>query len=187
MRNTGERPLRGEEQEFFRELYQDHYRSLFRYACHLGIGREAAEDYVQDAFAAAIRHIEDIKISSSPGRYLKQALKNVIGYRLRSMRYALKLQRMLQDGADQVQDEPYADALRPETLYGGSVSDGDLRLLIRFYLEGWSQRELAQELGISEDACKMRIKRAKERLRSALEADGPPGQGGIPEERREQG
>ncbi len=187
MRNTGERPLRGEEQEFFRGLYQDHYRSLFRYACHLGIGREAAEDYVQDAFAAAIRHIEDIKKSTNPGRYLKQALKNAIGYRLRSMRYALKLQRMLQDGADRAQDEPYADALRPETLYGGSVSDADLRLLIRFYLEGWSQRELAQELGISEDACKMRIKRAKERLRTALEADGPPGQGGIPEERREQG
>ena len=187
MRKNDERPLMEEERNFLRGLYQNHYRALFDYACHLGIGREAAEDYVQDAFAAAIRHIEDIKTSSSPGRYLKQALKNVIGYRLRSMRYALKLQRMLQDGAEQAQDEPYADALQPETLYGGSVSDADLRLLIRFYLEGWSQRELSQELGISEDACKMRIKRAKERLRSALEAERPPGQGGISEERREQG
>ena len=49
------------------------------------------------------------------------------------------------------------------------MSDEELRLLIRFYLEGWSQKELAGELGISLNACKKRIQRAKERLRRALE------------------
>ena len=93
MLKTGERPLRPEEQEFLCGLYQNHYKALFDCAYQLGIGREAAEDYVHDAFATAIRHIEDIKKSTNPRRYLKQALKNTIGYKLRSLRYAINLQR----------------------------------------------------------------------------------------------
>ena len=173
MRHNGERPLKPEEQEFFRGLYQNHYRALFDYAYQLGIRKEAAEDYVQDTFMAAIRHIETIREIENPRGYLNQILKNVIGYQLRSLRYALSLQKKLQDGLAS-RDGPGAVELPPETLFRGAVSDGELELLIRFYLEGWSQKELAAELGISEEACKKRIKRAKKRLRSALEETGPP-------------
>lgn len=175
MLKTGERPLRPEEQEFLCGLYQNHYKALFDCAYQLGIGREAAEDYVHDAFATAIRHIEDIKKSNNPRRYLKQALKNTIGYKLRSLRYAINLQKKLQDELNLSQNESYSEELHPETLYRGAISEAELKLLIRFYLDGWSQKELAEDLGINESACKMRIKRAKEHLRSALEDDKPPG------------
>jgi len=175
MRKNDERPLREEEQRFLRGLYQDHYRALFDYAYHLGIGREAAEDYVQDAFMTAIRHIEDIRKVNNPRRYLNQALKNVIGYQLRSIRYAVNLQKRLQEDPSLAQDGQCADELPPETLFRGSVSEPELNLLIRFYLEGWSQRELAEEMGISENACQKRITRAKEHLRKALKEFRPPG------------
>ncbi len=190
MRKSDGRPLMEEEQSFLRGLYQDHYRALFDYAYQLGVGREAAEDYVQDAFMTAIRHIEDIRKANNPRRYLNQALKNVIGYRMRSIRYAINLQKKLQEGSDLAEEGHYADELRPETLFRGSVSEAELDLLIRFYLEGWSQRELARELGISENACQKRITRAKEHLRKALEESGPPGPdppddpGGASSERR---
>ena len=172
----GERPLKAEEQEFLRGLYQNHYQALFDYAYQLGIGREAAEDYVQDAFMTVIRHIEDIRKTRSPRMYLNQALKNVIGYRLRSIRYAVSLQRKLQEQSDLSQSERQTDEIRPETLFCGAISEAELHLLIRFYLEGWSQKELAEELGISENACQKRITRAKEHLRTALEEAKPPGQ-----------
>ena len=175
MRDKDDRPLAGEEREFFRRLYQDHYKALFSYASRMGIGREAAEDFVHEAFMTAIRHIEDIRQCKNPGKYLNQALKNVIGYQLRCMRYAAELQRKLRERIPE-EGESGSGGLRPETLYRGAVSDEELRLLIRFYLEGWSQKELAEELGISLSACKKRIQRAKERLRSALEdAEGPVG------------
>ena len=176
MLKNGERPLNAEEREFFHGLYKDHYQALFVCACQLGIGREAAEDYVQDAFMMAIRHIDEIKKSRNPRGYLRQALKYVIGYQLRSLRYAIKLQKKLQDDLGHAQDEGDSDALQIETLYQGAIRDEELRLLIRFYLDGWPQRDLAEELEISEEACKKRIRRAKERLRSALqEEDKPPG------------
>ena len=171
MRSRGERPLETAEQVFFRELYQSHYSALVSCACQLGFPREAAEDYVQDAFLAAIRHIEDLRRCQNPRGYLQQVLKNVIGYRLRSLRYASELQRKLVERELQ-REGPPSDGLSPESLYRGAVGDGDLRLLLRFYLEGWSQRELAAELGISENAVKMRLKHARERLRRALEEDG---------------
>ncbi len=169
MRDKDDRPLAGEEREFFRRLYQDHYKALFSYASRMGIGREAAEDFVHEAFMTAIRHIEDIRQCKNPGKYLNQALKNVIGYQLRSLRYALELQRKVREGLELRQEEAYRDELRPETLYRGIVSDEELELLIRFHLEGWSQKELAEEAGVSENAVKQRIKRAKQHLRSALE------------------
>ena len=187
MPRDGERPLTPEEQEFLRGLYRDHYRALMGYACRMGIGREAAEDCVQDAFITAIRHIEDLRRTSSPRLYLNRALKNVIGYRLRSLRYAVSLQKKLLEETDRPPDGPFADGLEAGTLYRGAVSDAELTLLIRFYLEGWSQRELAAELGISENACKLRIRRAKQHLRSVLEEDGPPGGDDPAERRRERG
>ncbi len=168
MRFGGERPLETEEQAYFHELYQSHYRALISYACQLGFSRETAEDDVQDAFLVAIRHIGDIRRCVSPRAYLQQILKNVIGSRLRSLRYAQELQRKLQERAG---GEACADELPPETLYRGAIGEEDLKLLLRFYLEGRPQRELAGELGISENAVKMRLKHARERLRRALEEE----------------
>ncbi len=171
MRFGGERPLVTEEQAFFQELYQGHYGALVSFACQLGFPREAAEDFVQDAFLVAIRHIEDIRRCANPRGYLQQTLKNVIGYRLRSLRYALELQRRLTDRELQRPEGTEGDELPPASLYRGAIGDEDLRLLLRFYLEGWSQRELARKLGISENAVKMRLRHARERLRRALEED----------------
>ena len=196
MLRNGGRPLESEEQAFFQELYQNNYGALFGYAYHLGIGREAAEDYVQDAFLTALRHIEDVKSSPNPRGYLQQVLKNVIGYQLRCMRYAVNLRKKLQEREPPLApEEPVGDHLPPEMLFSGAVSDEELRLLIRFYLEGWSQKELAGELGISLNACKKRIQRAKERLRRALEEENQRGPekaekkqgGGSPQRRSEEG
>ena len=178
MLKNGERPLSAEEQAFFRGLYQRHYPALFDHAVQLGIRREAAEDYVQETFLAAIRHIETIRNMENPRWYLNQILKNVIGYRLRSLRYAVSLQQKLQNELGPGPEEGQKQELRLDTLYGGAIRDTELELLIRFYLEGWSQRELAEAYGISQEACKKRIKRAKQRLRRALEEDESPGKGG---------
>lgn len=175
MGKNDDRPLITEEQEFLQELYQRHYRALFDYAYRLGVGREAAEDYAQDAFLVAVRHIEDIKNNKNPRKYLNQVLKNVIGYRLRSLRYALDLQKKLQEGLILSETNPYSDEQQPETMYHGIIGDEELELLIRFYLDGWSQKDLAEQLGISENACRLRIRRAKKHLKSALEEDKPPG------------
>ena len=171
----GKEPLRLEaaEREFIHALYRDHYPALRGYAAALGFRGDAAEDLLQETFLAAIRRIAALQACDNTRAYLMQILRNVIGYRLRSMKYAAELIEKLRAQTP----EDHWDELGPETLYRGLIGDDELRLLLRFYVDGLSQKELAEELDIDLGACKMRLKRARERLRAALaqETDGEKG------------
>ncbi len=163
-------PLEDREREYIRALYLDHYPALRSYACSLGFTEDAAEDWLQETFLVAMRRIEALRACKLPRAYLIRVLRNVIGYHLRSMKYAADLAAKLREGPEEAGE--YRDEPDLETLYRGLVSDGDLRLLLRFYRDGCSQKELAAELGIDLNTCKKRIQRAKDRLRAAMRKDG---------------
>ena len=166
----GSGPLRlnPAEREFIHARYLAHYPALRSYAASLGFRGDGAEDLLQETFLTAIRRIAVLRECDNPRAYLMQILRNLVGYQLRSMKYASDLEDKLRGR----EPEGYRDELRPEVLYRGLIGDEDLRLLLRFYVDGLSQRELAEELGIDLGACKMRLKRARERLRQALEKEG---------------
>ncbi|MBR3555051.1 MAG: RNA polymerase sigma factor [Oscillospiraceae bacterium] len=168
---TGPLRLEKAEREFVHALYLDHYPALRSYAAGLGFRGEAAEDLLQETFLAAIRRISALQECENPRAYLMQILRNMVGYQLRSMKYAAGLAEKLRDRSP----EEHRDELSPELLYRGLIGDEELRLLLRFYVDGLSQKELAEELGIDLGACKMRLKRARERLRAALEREKEKG------------
>ena len=171
-RNKGKaRQLEGAEREFLHALCLNHYPALQRYAFDLGFRGEAVDDWLQETFLVAIQRIDVLQTCENPRAYLIQILRNVIGHQLRSMKYAAQIAEKLQP-EDRAEPEGYRDDPDPATLYRGLVSDQELRLLIRFYLEGWSQKDLARELGIDVGACNMRLQRAKAHLKAAMERDG---------------
>ena len=165
----GPRRLTSREREYLHGLYTQHSPALRFYLGRLGFRGDGAEDWLQDTFLIALRRIDALRASPDPGAYLLGILRNVIGYHLRGMKYAEGMAERLRAESE---EEGRRDELEPETLYRGLISDGELRLLLGFYLEGRSQKELAEELGIELNACKKRIQRAKEHLRAALERDG---------------
>ncbi len=166
-----ERRLENAEREFLHALCLDHYPMLRRYAWNLGFRGEVVDDWLQETFLIAIQRIDILQSCENPGAYLVQILRNVIGHGLRSMKYAARIAEQLREAELRGEGE-YRDEQDPATLYRGLVSDEELRLLLRFYLEGWSQKDLARELGIDVGACNTRIQRAKARLKAAMERDG---------------
>ena len=160
--------LESAERQYIQELYLNHYPTLQRAVRHLGFRGEAAEDWIQETFLIAIQRIDVLKECASPGAYLTQILRNVIGHHLRSSKYAARILEKLQE----TQQTEYEDEADPATLYHGLVKDEELRLLLRFYLEGRSRKELARELGIDVEACSKRIQRAKAHLKAAMKRDG---------------
>ena len=170
-RDTGElRQLEAAEREYIRALYLEHYPALQRYARELGFHGDAVEDWLHETFLAAIRRIEALQRCEHPRAYLIQILRNVIGNGLRSMKYAARIAEKLR--SEEAGQEGYRDEPDPSILYQGLVSDEELRLLLAFYLEGRSQKELAGELGIDVGACNMRLQRAKAHLKAAMKRDG---------------
>ena len=167
-RDQGLLRLEEAEREYVHALYLAHARALRGYAVRLGFPGEAADDLLQETFLAAIRRVDALKQCREPRAYLLQILRNVIGSRLRSRKTAERILDRFRDPEDETIGQGYRDELAPEILLKGLIGDEELRLLLRFYQEGRSVKELAGELGIDPGACYMRLKRAREHLRAAL-------------------
>ena len=158
------------DQAFVQELYYSNSKILLNCAQRMGFRAEVAEDYVQEVFLIAMKRIDVIKNCKNPLAYLIKVLKNVVGYNLRCAQYATRMIKKLQDQRSNVQvNGVYQEELDLETLYHGSINEEELRLLVRFYLEGWTSKEIAADMGINFEACKKRILRAREHLRRFLE------------------
>ena len=100
--------------------------------------------------------------------WLVGILQNLIRHSLRSARYAEHLQTQL----EQAYVGTYTDELKLAILYDGCMSKEELDLLIRYYVEERTSKELASDLGISSNVCRKRIRRARNEFRSLLEDGG---------------
>lgn len=160
------------EQEFIHALYLEHARTLRRCAVKLGFRGETADDILQDTFLNAMRRVHALRACHNPQAYLFQILRNVIGDRIRSAKNVAEGLEELRVAHDDTESEGYQVELPPEVLYRGLIGEKELQLLLNVYLEGRPVKEVASDLGIDPGACYMRLKRAKERLRAAMEKDG---------------
>ena len=146
-------------------LFTRHYRYLLSFAQSRVCSHELAEDLVQETFAAVLEKPGKLLASNNPMAWLVGILQNLILYSLRSARYAEQLQTHL----EQAYDGTYTEELNLDTLYGGCMSKEKLDLLIRFYVEDRTSKELASDSGISSDVCRKRIQRARNEFRRLLE------------------
>jgi len=147
-------------------LYREHAAALYRLAYRLTGTREDAEDVVHDVFVglpeALIRYDERGKFMS----WLKRVAARVALLRLRSRQ---RRREVSLDVADH-KTRPPVDA-NVIALEGAVNSLPDsLRVVIMLKeVEGYSHGEVAELLGTSVAACRVRAARALARLRKALE------------------
>lgn len=137
--------------------FRSEYTGMLSYASrHLG-DPALAEVAVQNVFVTALYRLDAYTGSPKPVGWLYNTLKYKISEILREKHQRCQSLRPLED-TDAAAPWPEESILFP-------ADDPDYRLLCRFYLEGYSIEELARADGITIGACKMRLKRARERLR----------------------
>ena len=147
-------------------LYREHGAALYRLAYRLTGTREDAEDVVHDVFVglpeALARYEERGKFSG----WVKRVTARVALVRLRRR---TERREVSLDIADEKQKPPVdANIIALETAVN-SLPDS-LRVVIMLKeVEGYSQGEVAELLGISVAASRVRAARALARLRKALE------------------
>jgi len=147
-------------------IYSEHGAALYRLAYRLTGTREEAEDVVHDVFVGlpeALAHYEERGKFTS---WLKRVTARVALIRLRRRQ---RWREVSLDGADQ-QPRPPVDA-NVIALEGAVNSLPDsLRVVIMLReVEGYSHSEVAELLGISVAASRVRAARALARLRKVLE------------------
>lgn len=139
------------------------------YGLAIGImkNREDAEDAMQNALILAYEHLDELSMMEKFRPWMMRILTNECFRMLKKRRYHTDIEEMY-DLADQKQD-----FVEQVTLW--EVVDG-LKLeyrtvILLYYYEGLSIRQIARTLDISEDNAKKRLSRARGKLKEFLEKE----------------
>jgi RNA polymerase sigma-70 factor (ECF subfamily) len=158
----------------FEELYRAHAPRLFGLACRL-VGRQEAEDLLQEVFLTAHRKLGMYRGDSSLGTWLFRLATNQCLDYLRSKRARLAAM------TDDLSADPPAGGGRAGAVVGvvdrmdleralADLPTGCRTVFVLHDIEGCEHREIAEMLGIADGTSKSQLHKARMRLRAALAA-----------------
>jgi RNA polymerase sigma-70 factor, ECF subfamily len=157
----------------FDTLVRRHYRAAYAVALAV-LGRQTdAEDVCQDSWVRALERLEDCR---EPDRFtywllqiVRNRARNYLDYR--RVRAAEPLEPDTAAGADDPRKE--LDSARLRARLGESLAalpEVQREIVLLHDLEGWSHREIAGNLEISEVMSRQHLFQARRRLRGLLGA-----------------
>ena len=155
-----ENPSAAELRQLVDSLYREQFKKLVEKARRSGCSLDYAEDIVQEVFQIAVEKSADLYASENRIGWLVNTLRNRIGQNFRAMQYAQRLKAEM----EKLHSDRYEDHLDPKDIYHGLVSDEDLDILVRFYVEGRPIQSIADHYDIKYETCKKRLQRAKARF-----------------------
>ncbi len=166
-------------------LVADHHRAVYQYAYRLTGSVPEAEDLTQHVFLAAQRNLGKLHKLESARQWLYAILRN--RFLKEKQKHwplpAADLQLDMEDVPDTQLPETAIDREQLQAALNRLPDDSRL-VLVMFYFEESSYREIAEQLQLPIGTVMSRLARAKARLRSILfraEADGraQPSNGGL--------
>lgn len=154
-------------------LFRTHYDAIYRY-CARRLGGSDAEDAAADVFAVAWRRLDLMPPGDSARAWLYGVAYRVVANQYRSRRRRTGLRTRLQGlagvGGDDADRDPTTGTdvdLVLMALDGLSPTDRELIRLSAW--DGLTRVEIAQVLGINENAVDQRLHRARARLKTRFD------------------
>lgn len=175
--DPGLRVVANPDRDWLRELYDQHRDLVFRYAASR-CGREVALDVVADTFVEAARSQDDFDPArgSVAAWLLGIATNRIRRWQRTESRYtSMSSGRSATMGAEdqalidlpeRMDDQRSGAEVR---LAVAGLPEGERSAFLLFAVEGLTTREVATALAITSSAAKLRIFRARRRLRNELQ------------------
>ena len=163
-----------DEKQSIEKLYIEMYRRLYAYAVSALRDGYLAEEAVQDTFRIACAKRTELLSSASPQGWLMLTVKNTVRTMIRTRNRLTNLVTSLSDS--DLSDEAVSDNMGFEPEYSELLGK-DYDLIVKVAVQKFTIAEAAKELGISVEACKKRVQRAKKKLKDKLERMGGDGSG----------
>lgn len=147
-------------------FYNDNYRRIFLFALSCVKNQAAAEDIAQETFLRAMVGLEDRGTFSVA--WLYKVSKNLVADWFRDQGRQTELSDDLESDfsvADlYIRDEGYRQLYRAIA----ELSELDREIITLFYFSGLSQREIAAVTGLTFVNVRVRMDRAREKLKTQL-------------------
>lgn len=180
--------LRAKDATAFARVYAEYHTPIFRFLLRLSGQRALAEDLFQETWLAVARDASRIAPDSELRAWLFAVARN--RYRSHRRWSMLDLTRVLAFAKQAVTEAPShegASAARAEGRLAerafARLRDGEREVLLLSISEGLEGPELGQALGISAQAARQRLHRARAALAAQMERAGRPARQPEPEER----
>jgi len=148
----------------FREIYERHYRDVYRFALFLNGHPSKADDLTAETFVRAWTARERIR-QASVRSYLLTIARNLHRDQQRVSRRLMPLEDTFVDDSPRPDEHAvHTSSLRQVRAGLRAVARGDRRALLLYAVKGLSYAQVASVLGVSIGAVKSRICRARDVL-----------------------
>lgn len=156
-------------EELIIELSQKYYKSLYQYVKQICDDKTIVADIVQDTFMIAYEKADTLQKHEDPVKWLYITAK----FRMLQITATAIQYKDLDSIAESVPDDiefendviSNCDAMLEMTR---SLEPHEIRLIIQHYREGYTPKELAEEYHTTPGSIKMRMQRAKQKLKMVL-------------------
>jgi RNA polymerase sigma-70 factor (ECF subfamily) len=167
------RALRAGDADAYAELHRRYHRRLVGLAMAQGCSREAAQEVVQETWAAVVQHIGRFRGSCTLKTWIFRILINAARATSRREARALPLSAVTPAGDDDLLDRANGpgervvelDTVRRLRAAIDELPDVQRRVIVLRDLRGWSSAEVCDELAISEANQRVLLHRARARVR----------------------
>jgi len=165
---------RNGDRESFAELVRAHQHEVFTLALRIVSERELAADVAQEAFVRAWRAMPGFRADARFSTWMHRITVNT------AFTHAARRRRRRAEPLQDLHHEPEADGLTPERAGEsaavrsdleaalGSLSDGVRAVVVLKDVYDWPHADIAEHLGISVTATKVRLHRGRRALRDLL-------------------
>lgn len=162
----------------FEAWFREHQSAVYRYVRFRVATRETAEDVTSEVFMKALRSLHRYDPNRAmPRTWLLRIARNAVTDHLRSLKRRGSLHVSLDRIPDLVADVPSQEERvvreeRIQRLLNGSqtLRKADQEILSLRYGAGLDNGEIAEHLGISNNAVAVRLHRALKRLKAAVDS-----------------
>ena len=157
----------------FADLYREHVDAVRRVAYHLVGDSDATADAVQDTFASALQHLDDLREPERFRPWLLAIARHAATDQLRARRRLTALDRTHDDllAATGPGPESVAEIRELADQVQGCVAGltkRDAAAVTMVTQLGFTPAQVANALGVTQGAAKVIVHRARRRLRNAL-------------------
>lgn len=160
---------------FVEDLLTAYQSELFAYLMQRCGHREDAEDAMQDMHESMIRYFESFRGDSSVRSWLYTLARSACSKMRRGRKNDPRLHLSLDASVDMAEEEPlrsFASLLDEEVLslreVFGALTPEQRKVVLLRDEQGYSTRETAELLALSEEAVKTRLSRARKVMRTLL-------------------
>ncbi len=166
--------------EAFRQIYEEHERHVFRYAYHVLGHADDADDVKQETFLRAYRALASFRSDCSLRTWLLRICANLCRDRIKSRERRPEVlydpvttPEWLGDHSRSVDPQAVAERTEMASILrkalGGMPADQREIIVLRD-VEQMSYEEIAEVLGCSRPSVKLRLFRARRRLKERVES-----------------